>query len=750
MAERPDLLTVVTLIAIACFAVLGIGGPLVGHGVFAGTDELMGLAPYQGEGLDRTPVQNYYVDDTWDSGIPNTMLLADSLRAGEFPAWNPYAVGGSPLGAVPTTAALSPVTAPFYLLPGYLAPGYVKLVEILLAVTGCALFLRRLGLGRPAALAGGLVFASSAFLIAWTNWPQTRVTVVVPFLFWALERLVARRRVADGALVSLAVAAMLLGGFPAVTGYALLLGAAYLLVRAIAEYRRRWRRAVGVLLGGAAGVLGGAALSAVQLVPFATFLAGSYVNGRGQTPDDHLAVASLITSIAPWALGSTSDDRPPSWYLPVNMIESLSYAGAAALVLAVTAIAAPRAARAVLPGGVWAFLVAATLAGFLVSYGGGAPLAALQQLPALFSDNFVGRVRSVLGFLVAALAAVGLEVLLRRERVHGRARWVGFGFGAAVWVAAAGLGAWIWREARWAAVAADAQAGDGVDRLAHLHGEVVKGLVFLLAGLVCACALYWAAPRNGGRLRTTAAALLPVLIMVQALTLVRPFWPRVDRETFYPVTATHTFLADHLGHERYAGTWGAMGVGADTHLRLRALTGHPFVDARLGELVRRVPGTGGLFPTLVNFGVSPETAGSPVLDRLGIRYVVTAPQDGVLGIPRPAPSDGTIAVLRPDEPVTVPVPGTGPLRALGIIPALPITPDLMAAGPSAAGSSAARLEVTLRSTNGHEVARNGRLAPGGIVDRPFLVPIAAEQVNPGERLTATLTLRAVEPLAVQA
>ncbi|HEX2299126.1 MAG TPA: hypothetical protein VHH34_11535, partial [Pseudonocardiaceae bacterium] len=490
MAEPPrrrnaDPLAVVALIAIATFAVLGIGGPLIGHGVFAGTDELMRLAPYQGAGLDRGPVQSYYLDDTWDSGIPNTLLLADSLRAGQLPAWNPYAVAGSPLAAVPTTAALSPATVAYYLLPGPLAPGYLKLIEIALAAGGCLLFLRRLGLGRPAALVGGLVFASSAFLISWTNWPQTRVAVLVPFLFWALERLVQRRQVSDGALVALAVAGMLLGGFPAVTGYALFLGAAYLLVRAVAEYRPaagragQWRRLAGVLAGGAAAVLGGAALSAVQLLPFAAFLGNSYVIDRGQSPADHLPVQSLITTIAPWALGSVREDRPPSWYLDTNMIESLSYLGAAALVLVVTAIAAPRVARGMLPRGVWAFLVVATLAGFVVIYGGGPALAALQRLPVLFADNYVGRARSVLGFLLAALAAVGLEVLLRRDRVRGRARWFGLGFGVLVWAAVALLGGWLWQQARHTAVAADEQARDGLSRLALLDREMAHGLGFL-------------------------------------------------------------------------------------------------------------------------------------------------------------------------------------------------------------------------------------------------------------------------------
>ncbi|MGH4024074.1 MAG: hypothetical protein ACRDRV_05760, partial [Pseudonocardiaceae bacterium] len=202
---------------------------------------------------------------------------------------------------------------------------------------------------------------------------------------------------------------------------------------------------------------------------------------------------------------------------------------------------------------------------------------------------------------------------------------------------------------------------------------------------------------------------------------------------FYPVTPTHAFLRDHLGHERYAGTWGAMGVGADTAARLRALTGHTFVEARLGELVRQVPGTGGLYPTLVNFGATAQAAGSPVLDRLGTRYFVTAPQDQVFGVEQLSGADGSTAVLFPDQPLTVPLSGAGPLRAVGITPAEPV------AGP-------ARLDVTVRGQDGREVARNAR---PGIGAQPFLVPVAAEQVGAGERLTVTLTLRAGRPLPVQ-
>ena len=51
-------------------------------------------------------------------------------------------------------------------------------------IGGMVLFLRRLKLSRPAAWLGWLVFASSAFMVVWTNWPQTRTAALIPALFW--------------------------------------------------------------------------------------------------------------------------------------------------------------------------------------------------------------------------------------------------------------------------------------------------------------------------------------------------------------------------------------------------------------------------------------------------------------------------------------------------------------------------------------------------------------------------------------
>ncbi|MEJ3747692.1 YfhO family protein [Actinomycetes bacterium KLBMP 9797] len=739
------LLTVLVVGSIAFFALLGIGSPLIGQSVFAATDEMMLASPYREVSeLAGTRPTNNYLDDTWDSALPNELLFAEELRDGEIAAWNPYTAAGVPLGATPNYALASPLTVPFYVLPGWFAPGVMKLLEIVVAVGGMYLFLRRLRVRPSAAALGGLAFASSAFLVVWTNWPQTRVAAFIPAVFWAAELIVQRRRVRDATVLALAVAAMLVGGFPAVTGYTLATAACYFLVRL-------WCTRPGVvrgLLTAAGGLAGGVLLAAVQLVPWVVLMRTAWVEGRGQTPEDHLAVASLVTAFAPWALGSTNPDGPVYWYLPINLVESASYVGAAALVLALAGVAMAVRARATLPGGAWAFLVVATGGWVLLIYGGGFPLGLAQRLPFLFSDNFVGRARCILGFLVAVLVAVGLELLLQRRAAASPSaapsrRWA-LAWAALVW-GGAGLGLLIaLRSARRAAYRAD--RGDGGVRLDHLTQEVAIGAALVVAALACVAALWWlgrraAGPhgteRRGDVLRLLAAGLLPMLVAGQALSFVIPYWPRADRDTFYPVTDTHEFLAAHLGHERYASLNQAMERSVDSVHKLRSATGHAFTEQGYGELIRSIPGARGYASTNVAVANGTSALGNRVLDRTGVRYGVAALDAPVPGAVQDAPAATGTTTLT-STAVTVTVPGRGGIRAVQVTPV-----------DSSGWAATDRIAAVVRDAGGREIARTDRRIMKTTAEEPLTIPVAAEDVPASARLTVSITVTAADGMDVR-
>jgi hypothetical protein len=703
-------------LAVVGFVVIGIGWPLFGQGVFGPTDLLARWAPYGETVLAGVVPRNLFMQDVADGVLPQTALFTDLLFNGTGGAWNPFMVGGTPLGAVPNNAFLSPLSLPFYVLPTWFAPAWVKVFEIAVSVGGTFLFTRRLGLGRSAAFVGGLVFASSAFMIAWTGWTQTRTAACIPLVFWAVERLVQRRRATDAVLVCLAVACMLFGGFPAITGYALTGAGIYFVMRVLAEYRTHWRRVSAVVVGGVAAVAGAAALAAVQLLPFSYFMSHAYVFGRGQTPQDVVPYRALITAIAPWALGSTDPLRPPAWFADTNLVEAVSYVGAAALLLALVALAAVRKGRALLPGGVWVYLVVAVGVCVVLIYAGGPPLAIAQKLPVLFADNFVGRLRSVLGFLVAVLAAAGFDLLLRRVREAHRQGLLSRLWGPAVWLAAIVGTAGLWYAGR-------TLADDGPGRVENFDRQILIGLAFVAVAGACVALAWWG---RGRVVKTVALVAIPLLIATQALTFAVPYWVRSDRDTFYPETDVHRYLAEHLGDGRYASPTDTLLPGESSIHQLRSLGGHAFSDKRMGELVEGLPGN--QFkdpPTLPSIAENPQIVESPILDRLAVRYYVSAPWAPVIGTAHDLAARGT-TTLAPSNAATARVQQEGPLRAVAMHVASPIT-------------KATKLEVGLRNPAGDLVASGARELRPTRYPIDLQIPVAGEDIPNGTALTATLT-----------
>lgn len=748
-SRRPRALTVLATVAVALFAIWGIGGPLIGTSILTATNEMVTGNPWAQAGFAGTEVTNTFLDDTYTSQLPGTILFKQQLGQGNVAEWNPYASGGSPLAALPDFAFFSPLTVPFYVLPTWLAPAYERLLEVICALGGMFLFLRRLSVSRPAALVGGMVFASSGFMVAWLGFPQTRVAAFIPALFWALERFLQLRRVRDAALVALPIAALILGGFPAVTGYALLTAGGYALVRLIGQHRQRWRDLVRPVLYLVGSVVAGVGLTLFQLIPFLGFFQTWLIEGRGQTGANHLQLASLLTSIAPWAFGSVNPNDATQFVLQPNMVEAVSYVGAAAMVLVLVALAMARKGRSMLPRGVWIFLVAATVIWAELIFLGGPPLAVLQHTPvlrAVFSINFVGRSRSMLGFLLAALTAVGFELLLRAkaERRLAARQWV--------WPAIVTVGGLLLGGVLLYAGMKDVRAGaskSGQDVAAAASGfrtEVLIAYGLIVVAVVCVVLLrdpagWFRGDRGKRRVRFAAATVLIALIAAQSTEFAARYSPHSGRDTFYPVTDTHRFLAGHLGDDRFASSNSGMVFGTNVAYPLRSVNGHAFINAQFAALVRGIPGNPINYPTYINFASGDAAqATSPILDRLGTKYYVAAPSDNVFGTPHILPRAGN-TVLTPGKPLTIGLPALGPLRAVAVVPDAVVPPGV-ATNPKSS------VHVVVRDKAGHQVAQATRLTAGMSKGGIFEIPVPAESVPIGTRLTATLTLRAPAPVTI--
>ncbi len=714
----------ITLVVVVAFVLLGIGTPLLGLTVFAGSDIMLTRTPWNALAPTGFQAQNPFVGDTIDGMVPAARMLSERLHDGDFASWSSLNTGGSQLGAGGSSGLLSPLMLPYLVMPISLAPGYVKLLEMLVALGGMFLFLRQLSLARSAALLGGLAFVSSGFMVAWTNWPHTKVAAFVPALFWAIERLARDRRPANIAMIGLVVGSMLLSGFPAVAAYAFVAAGLYLIVRMATIHGSRPGRLVVVAGAATAGLLVGVAVAAMHLVPFADELREVAVGSRGQSSQSHSPMISMVTMLAPDALGITSPDASSvDWYGLANPIEELSYVGAVALLLVVIALVMRR--RPGFPPLVRGFFVTAAAITVVLVFFGGPLLAALQQLP-VFDTNRIGRARSMLGFFLAVLAAMGFDALVRRPAgtwlsTLQRRKWIVVASG--VWLGAVIAAFLVVREAhQYAFVREQLVWFDGSLRSAATFG----GLAAIAAAL---------AVRGRGWLRATALTVIPALLVTQALLLVIPFWPRVPTSQFYPPTPTHEFLASHIGSDRIIAA-GTMLTGTEAFYGLRTVGGRGFVAEEYDELLRAWCDGCFVTPTYMAIPGRPEVFQAPLLDRLGARYVVTDPAAPVLGAAEIVGGTGDLLTLSPEEPMSLPLPG-GALRALGV----------EIAEPYATGDPWAAMEVEVKDADGTTLTTTRRRLFGGAAPGPFTVAVPEDDV--ASATSAVVTLHADLPIAIR-
>ncbi|MEZ0115868.1 hypothetical protein ABH920_009910 [Catenulispora sp. EB89] len=771
--------TAAAVLAALYLAVGGIASQLAGRTVLADTDYMMRYGEYANAGYGESQSKNLMQSDIYTSEIPAEDLFAKGVKSGKPSAWDPYIVGGTPLGSITNNALASPVTAPYYVLPSWLAPAYERLAEVVVGLTGLYLFLRRLKLSPPAALVGGMAYVSGAYMVAWQGWPQTRVGAFVPLVFWAVERFIQQRRFRDMAILAVAIACLLLGGFPSVEGYSLLTVGIYALVRT---------RRPGQLAGLAAGVGAGIGLALFQVLPFAKFYSSWLIEGRAQNGADHLDPLTFLTSFAPWAFGGVASNGQQLFYLDPNAVEALGYVGAAVLVLAVVGVMAIRRGRMLLPRGVWVFFVAATALWMLLIYHGGFLLTAGQHVPvlrSLFGANFIGRARCVSGLLVACLAAVGFEVVLRKRSefvaapaaVRGRlaqwlaprmsrmpripvrpglARWAAPAWSGAVLLAVLLEGWTLLREGHKAAVTDGPKGYNGTDpasatqvAVSTYSTEIHRGLILIAAAAVLVALLWlvsWfgGSVRRLGLVRVLAACGVVAMVAAEGTSFIGRFTPSADKSTFYPVTDTQEFLAANLGHSRYAATAEASVLGTDSVYGLRALNGHAFLNSAFATLVRGVPGDPVPGPTRLSFEPDEAQATSPILDRLGVAYFTAAPNEQVFGTLHPATTDGSEAVLQPNVPVTVQLPVGDDVRALGLVPTS--SDDVFAYAPNSDNNW---IEVSVTDDSGTVTSK--RLTQGIQTGVEFDVPIPLDSPAQDGTRTATITLHSTKdtPLAVQ-
>jgi len=655
-----------TICVIAVTVLIPLGSSLAGLRTFFPADLVQVVDPWSQSAPPGFRRANPLVEDPLNADMPMLAEYRRRLSEGDYPLWSSDPSGGIPLGTTATRRSLSPFTVPYLLLPLWYAPAVVKLLEMAAAVVFTFLFLRRIGLTAHASLVGGIIYMSSGFQVVWTNWPQSHIGALIPGLFWAGELLVQRRTLRAMIPASIITAVILLEGYPPVAGYALIAAGIYMVARVAQTRQPGTGERLAVLERFGAAIMLGAGVAALQVLPFLNRLGELDIGYRQQASGSHLPLRALVTLVFPNAFGSPVDGSyfgdlhfQRTSYVVLNYQELQGFIGAAALVLILVAATRVRRGGVTadrLPPGVRAYLWIGVGVLAALIYVGGPPLRALQATP-LFHLAFIGRLRAVMGFLLAVLAAIGVQAVADEAKDGARrARMLTAGVLAAVAVVGAFGLKEVWQ------LAAEAHQRR---HLAH------QALVPVLSGGV-ALALAGLGPWPGlGRMKIAGHRVvlwvLPVLISVESLAFALPFWPRVPKALFYPTTPAHRFLQEHLGEERMASGAKAMYPGTPTFYGLRSLNAHAFVDPAWRRLIT-VADPGAYTPVRPTWALLDTNRGvvtSSILDRLSVRYFANPLDAPVLGQRVAVSAPFRDVVLRPGSSVTAPLPG-GRIRAVAV------------------------------------------------------------------------------------
>jgi hypothetical protein len=438
--------------------------------------------------------------------FPNYSYVADQIKSGTIPLWNPHLFAGMPLAADVQTGMFYPLNWILFLFfqVDYGALEWLLIAHYWLASVFCYLFLRDIGLGRLGALAGGVVFAYCGFMVAhFGHLPMVPVATWIPLVLLALRRAHAHAGPAGWAwalVAGLFMALSLLAGHVQIFAYGLMAAG---LLWLFMHFAREPLTLRGSLLWAAKGALAlvlALGIGAVQLLPsleLSTQSVRSSVSYE-EAMEFPAQPITLLNLLLPRVYGSNPTNYSFGIY---QTTENWGYCGVVTLALAAAALVLRR-------GRMVAFFAALTVLALLIMMGDLTILSGwmFKLLPGFNKLRDTGRALVLLGLGLAGLAAFGLDALVAALGSRGAARrntmWWLVGLTGSIVVATFGVLPALFRE-----ILLNQGAEHG-----RLPGAINDlGMLVLWLGLVAG--VCWAAYRERLRASWAGAILLTLLVL---------------------------------------------------------------------------------------------------------------------------------------------------------------------------------------------------------------------------------------------
>ncbi|MGD0650341.1 MAG: hypothetical protein ABSA97_04250 [Verrucomicrobiia bacterium] len=560
---------------------------------------------------------------------PRRQFTVSEIRAGRFPLWVPYQYAGAPF----VEPKYSPLRILLCLTASPLIHAWFQLVIAMIAGMGVYLFCRRtLQIGFRSATITAWCYPMTGLFVFGQGYHTGAVVLWLPWLLLAVDKTVRRASPAAPIWLGVVTGFVLTSGPTDIAGQVLLASGVYAVWCLLTAYRKQWfkRRARGAILALTVGWSLGFLLAAPHLLPLLEYAhTGSRMQRRSRGEEERPPVgwAALPQTVLPDMYGVT---RTGSLRIVRgNQIESsaATYAGVIATLFVAPLAWCSRRHR--MANTLWCVL------GFLgLSWCLNIPgLVELLRLPGLnmMSHN---RLVFVTSFAILAMTATGLDVL--GQAVPQRRRW--FWLPTAL---LAGLCVWcIWRavtppEPIATQLESAIRHGKVVGWVSDLDGvrTVQKWFARSYLGSAVLCGLGVA----GWLLLWFRWTLRPWLVPALGVVLVGDLlWFAYDRSAqcdpalYYPrIPVLEQLAKETLG--RIVGYICLPAQLAQTH-GLRDIRGVDGIDpARLMDLmaIAADPRSPRIRYALTQWFVPRATVSppdgirlSPVLDMLGVRYVI--------------------------------------------------------------------------------------------------------------------------------
>ncbi len=532
---------------------------------------------------------------------PWQVHTARSLRSGSSLLWNPHSYCGVPFAANAQSAVFFPLHWPVWFFPSIRVFTAALVLKIFLAGLFMGIFLRGLGMGAAPCVIGSVSFALCGFMTSWLGYAHTNAAMFFPLLMHAARRLAAHPGPGPFLLLAGASAAQLLGGHPETSLH--IMGAACLYFLWNLRVSPAPGRAAGLFVG---SMLLGLAMAAVQVLPFAEYLSGSAALAHRQAlpgMDPELPAEALMGLLSPRHFGVPWDF---SYRGPAAFQAVAAYAGTGVLLLALLSVRWGE--------GVRFFQTLAILSGIIV-YGPAWVRSALRPLPVVGISSH-NRLLLVISFCLAVLAAAVLHKISVAPRPRERA-----GPAADPPGGRPPLKVFAWPVLCALALITLIILAPPLDlRDGWLTAAMLGGTAILIV-------LAMEFPSR----RALCMVALVVLTCVDMFQFAYRFNPHADPKALYPPTAITDFLRAGAAADPVRGGR-LMTVGwtmrPETHLiyGLSSIEGYDAIEfgryRRLLDLAQ---------VDLIHRTGEIPVGSRPLLDLVGLRYVVTPPGATVSG-----------------------------------------------------------------------------------------------------------------------